>query len=75
MEHLEDAVSLPEAVERIKRRTRRFARQQHAWFRREDERIRWLDPSSALDQAEGLVKGWLDRISLSDGAAGGGLPL
>ena len=63
VEHLEDAVSLPEAVERIKRRTRRFARQQHAWFRRDDERIRWLDPSSALDKAESLVARWLDGVS------------
>ena len=60
VEHLEGAVSLPEAVERIKGRTRRFARGQHAWFRRDDARIHWLDPSSALDEAEGLVKGWLD---------------
>ena len=61
VEHLEGAVSLPEAVERIKGRTRRFARGQHAWFRRDDARIHWLDPSSAFDEAEGLVKGWLDR--------------
>ena len=63
VEHLEGAVSLSEAAERIKRRTRRFARQQHAWFRREDERICWLDASSALEEAEILVARWLDQVS------------
>lgn len=42
LEHLEDGVPLGEAVERIVTRTRRFARRQIRWFRR-DPRIQWLD--------------------------------
>jgi tRNA dimethylallyltransferase len=40
-EHLAGAWALDEAVEAAVRRTRRFARRQERWFRR-DERIRWL---------------------------------
>src|SRR5690606_28043819 len=40
--HLEGGVSLDEALELAVRRTRRFARRQASWFRR-DPRIRWLD--------------------------------
>ena len=39
--HLSGKLSLGEAVDSIKRGTVRFARQQHAWFRTEDPRIRW----------------------------------
>ena len=42
LEHLEGRCSLPEALEESVRRTRRFARRQERWFRR-DPRIRWLD--------------------------------
>ena len=41
--HLEDGVPLDEAVDEAVTRTRRFARRQERWFRR-DPRIRWLDP-------------------------------
>jgi tRNA dimethylallyltransferase len=40
--HFEDGVPLGEAVEEIVVRTRRFARRQVRWFRR-DPRIRWID--------------------------------
>ncbi len=40
--HLEGRCSLPEALAEATRRTRRFARRQERWFRR-DPRIRWLD--------------------------------
>lgn len=40
--HVEDGVPLDEALELAVRRTRRFARRQASWFRR-DPRIRWLD--------------------------------
>ena len=42
LEHLEGRCSLAEAVEQAVRRTRRLARRQERWFRR-DPRIRWLD--------------------------------
>ena len=41
IDHLEGLLSLEEAVDLAVRRTRRFARRQRAWFRR-DPRITWL---------------------------------
>jgi tRNA dimethylallyltransferase len=49
LEHLEDGVPLGEAVERIVARTRRFARRQVRWFRR-DRRIQWLDGTMSPSQ-------------------------
>jgi len=46
--HLEGELSLPEALDLAVRRTRRFARRQRAWFRR-DPRITWVDASRPLD--------------------------
>lgn len=42
IEHLDGLISLDEAVDLIKRRSRRYAKRQLAWCRR-DRRIRWLD--------------------------------
>lgn len=44
---LQGQMELDEAVRVIKTRTHRFARQQHAWFRADDERIAWFDASEA----------------------------
>ena len=53
--HLEGACDLDEAIELAVRRTRRFARRQRAWFRR-DARIRWLTaPDDAVDGANPVV--------------------
>jgi len=46
IDHLEGRCSLEEAVEVAITRTRRFARRQRAWFRR-DRRITWLDATNA----------------------------
>lgn len=47
--------TLKEAVERIKARTRQYARRQMTWFRR-DPRIKWVNkPAEAMD----MVKKWL----------------
>ena len=43
--HVRGEISFEEAVEEIKRRTRKFARRQRAWFRDADERIRWFESS------------------------------
>jgi len=40
--YLTGEISLQQAVELIKRNTRRFAKRQMTWFRR-DDRIRWID--------------------------------
>ena len=42
VEYLQGRVGLEEAVRRLKRNTRHFAKRQFTWFRR-DSRIRWLD--------------------------------
>ncbi len=54
--HLEGRATLPEAVAEALRRTRRFARRQQRWFRR-DPRITWLasdgNPMDLLDTVLG----------------------
>jgi tRNA dimethylallyltransferase len=42
-QHLAGLVSLEEAVERIKRETHRYVRQQYTWFRLDDPAICWFD--------------------------------
>jgi len=42
IDHVEGASSLDDALDVARRRTRRFARRQERWFRR-DPRIRWID--------------------------------
>lgn len=58
--YFDGAYSLEEAVEAIKRETRRFAKRQMTWFRR-DTRIAWLDitqysPAELLDAACDLLQ-------------------
>jgi tRNA dimethylallyltransferase len=57
-QHLAGELNLSTAVERIKTATHRLARQQATWFRRDDERIRWIDVSlgEPFQQALGLVE-------------------
>lgn len=65
IDHLQGRCSQEEAVEVAIARTRRFARRQERWFRR-DPRIRWLapdDPSRASDLAERV----LDMLRSSGG--------
>jgi len=59
--HVEEGITLEQAVDEAKRRTRAFARRQWAWFRR-DPRIRWLDPTR--DLLEQLVEVWDERGSV-----------
>ncbi len=58
--HFAGAFTMEEAVEAIKRETRRFAKRQMTWFRR-DGRIAWLDitqysPTGLLDAACDLLQ-------------------
>lgn len=46
--HLSGEISLERAVELIKRNTRRFAKRQLTWFRK-DERIKWININSIND--------------------------
>jgi tRNA dimethylallyltransferase len=58
--HLRGACSLEEAVELAVRRTRRFARRQERWFRR-DPRIRWIDVGENPLEVVPEVLGDFDR--------------
>jgi tRNA dimethylallyltransferase len=57
-QYLADEMDLPMAVARIKTATHRLARQQGTWFRRDDERIRWIDvsPGDPLREALGFAE-------------------
>lgn len=53
LEHLDGRLSLEQAVEQTKQKTRQFARRQLRWFRA-DPRIRWFeDPDQAADYLTG----------------------
>jgi len=58
LDHLDGGSTLDEAVEAIRTRTRRFARRQQRWFRR-DPRIRWFEPVDDTDQNRLVVSPWL----------------
>lgn len=49
--HLDGKLSLGEAVELIKRNTRRYAKRQLTWFRK-DKRIHWIDISACPDPVD-----------------------
>ncbi|KPJ85528.1 hypothetical protein AMJ57_02710 [Parcubacteria bacterium SG8_24] len=53
--YLEGQITLEEAIRLIKRDTRRYAKRQLTWFRR-DRRIRWV---SGVQEAESLVRRFL----------------
>ncbi|WP_321515431.1 tRNA (adenosine(37)-N6)-dimethylallyltransferase MiaA [Marinifilum fragile] len=55
-EHFEDKISLEKAIELIKRNSRRYAKRQLSWFRRDDE-IQWFHP----DQEKEIIE-YLDKI-------------
>jgi tRNA dimethylallyltransferase len=64
--HLRGECTLDEAVQLAVARTRRFARRQQRWFRR-DPRIGWIDGEAALDNplatATGLLRDWSTACS------------
>ncbi len=55
MRHLDGTISLEKAIRLIKTRTRKFARRQMTWFKR-DKRIRWV---RTLDATREHVRGFL----------------
>ena len=65
-DHLRGELGLDEALELAMRRTRRFARRQRSWFRR-DPRIRWL---AALDDPRALLPGLVAELAAAGGAPG-----
>jgi tRNA dimethylallyltransferase len=47
---LQGIIELPEAVQKIKYGTHRFARHQYNWFRLQDHRIHWFDAGEKTNQ-------------------------
>ena len=71
--HLDGEMALADAVQRIKYRTHRYARQQYNWFRPGDERIRWLDApvgDGEYARLAGDVREWLNGETGIDGQGG-----
>lgn len=60
LDHLEGSRSLDDAVDLARQRTRRFARRQERWFRR-DPRITWVDATNNPSAAFALVLEELTR--------------
>lgn len=56
LDHLAGRRSLDDAVAETVRRTRRLARRQLRWFRR-DPRVRWVEPAAAAQVVIGLLDG------------------
>jgi tRNA dimethylallyltransferase len=56
---LEGNLSLDQAVDILKRNTRRFAKRQMTWFRR-DNRIKWLNPD--LVDVSGVIISEINRF-------------
>ena len=48
IEYIEEKISLERAIELIKRNTRRYAKRQLTWFRK-DERIKWYEVNTEND--------------------------
>ena len=51
LQHFEGNLSLADAVELIKQRSRNYAKRQFTWFRKEEE-IDWIDITGMLDSVE-----------------------
>ena len=60
--HIRGELSLDEALARTKFRTHKYARQQHAWFRANDPRIRWIDAEEEIDLADTILQEWLNSF-------------
>ena len=60
--YLQGRISLEEAVVQMKRLTRRYVRQQGAWFREEDETIRWFEVGEGTaEEVMASIQGWLTQ--------------
>ena len=71
LSHVEDAEPLDQALDRAVARTRRFARRQERWFRR-DPRIQWLEPAVGSGDDPATVAAPLLALLAQDD--GGGNP-
>lgn len=62
MDYLDGKCSLDEAVEVIKQGSRRYAKRQMTWFRR-DERARYLKHDNAVNEARELIDDFIKKQS------------
>lgn len=53
-DYFDNLISLDEAIDAIKQGSRRYAKRQLTWFRR-DHRIHWLSPGNAADKALEII--------------------
>jgi len=56
---LQNEMTLPSAIDKIKYETHRLVRHQYAWFRLSDSRIHWFDVSGAETKARNLIEGFI----------------
>lgn len=67
VQFIRGGMTLPEAVDRMKHETHRLARHQYAWFRLNDDRIRWFGVTeteegaiiAGMDEIKALVEGFI----------------
>jgi tRNA dimethylallyltransferase len=67
VQFIQGEMTLPEAVDKIKHETHRLARHQYAWFRLNDNRIRWFGVTDTtgeasivdMDEIKALVEGFI----------------
>ncbi len=67
VQFLRGDMTLPEATDKMKYETHRLARHQYAWFRLNDNRIRWFDVGevrgkssiAALNEVKALIEGFI----------------
>ena len=57
--HIDGEIGLGQAISKIKTRTHKYARQQHAWFKDKDPRITWVDSEQPIDAAATILQEWL----------------
>ncbi|MEL7602066.1 MAG: tRNA (adenosine(37)-N6)-dimethylallyltransferase MiaA [Bacillota bacterium] len=72
LRYLKGQTTLEEAIEEIKRETRRFAKRQFTWFKR-DERIRWFDVEEypqTSDLINAIAEYFQKSIQQDDGEEG-----
>ena len=64
LDHLSGEIpSLDDALDAAVRRTRRFARRQRVWFRR-DPRVRWISGGDVRGEAEQVWRAWREPVAL-----------
>lgn len=61
MDYLDGKTSMEETVEIIKQSSRRYAKRQLTWFRR-DERIHYLNPRNPFEEAKPLIDDFLRKV-------------